>query len=117
MSHEMAGREYVRCEPVRLNCLHGARAALPHLAQKDTPLGRWAKGLLVTGKKTRGYSLRMSSFRPLSTHRQHERYRDLGRTGGRARDWRPEKCSVRRSARRREIGQNAGAANRQPDVA
>ena len=26
--------------------IHGARAALPHLAERDTPLGRWAKGLL-----------------------------------------------------------------------
>ena len=26
--------------------IHGARAALPHVAEKDTPLGRWAKGLL-----------------------------------------------------------------------
>jgi len=30
---------------------HGARAALPHLAQKDTPLGRWAKGLLARAHK------------------------------------------------------------------
>jgi transposase len=26
--------------------VHGARAALPHGAERDTPLGRWAKGLL-----------------------------------------------------------------------
>ena len=26
--------------------VHGARAALPHLAERDTPLGCWAKGLL-----------------------------------------------------------------------
>jgi transposase len=26
--------------------VHGARAALPHVAERDTPLGRWAKGLL-----------------------------------------------------------------------
>jgi transposase len=26
--------------------VHGARAALPHLAERDTPLGRWAKELL-----------------------------------------------------------------------
>jgi transposase len=26
--------------------IHGARAALPHVAERDTPLGRWAKGLL-----------------------------------------------------------------------
>jgi transposase len=25
--------------------VHGARAALPHVAERDTPLGRWAKGL------------------------------------------------------------------------
>jgi transposase len=26
--------------------IHGARAALPHLAERDTPLGRWTKELL-----------------------------------------------------------------------
>ena len=26
--------------------IHGARAALPHVAEKDTALGRWAKSLL-----------------------------------------------------------------------
>jgi transposase len=31
--------------------IHGARAALPHLAQKDTPLGRWVKGLLARAHK------------------------------------------------------------------
>ena len=31
--------------------MHGARAALPHLAQKDTPLGRWAKSLLARAHK------------------------------------------------------------------
>ena len=27
--------------------IHGARAALPHVAERDTPLGRWASGLLA----------------------------------------------------------------------
>ena len=27
--------------------IHGARAALPHVVERDTPLGRWAKGLLA----------------------------------------------------------------------
>jgi hypothetical protein len=27
--------------------IHGARAALPYLAERDTALGRWAKGLLA----------------------------------------------------------------------
>ena len=27
--------------------IHGARAALPHVAERDTPLGRWAKSLLA----------------------------------------------------------------------
>ncbi len=27
--------------------IHGARSALPHVAGRDTPLGRWAKGLLA----------------------------------------------------------------------
>ena len=27
--------------------IHGARSALPHLAEGDTPLGRWAKSLLA----------------------------------------------------------------------
>ena len=27
--------------------IHGARAALPHVAERDTPLGRWAKALMM----------------------------------------------------------------------
>lgn len=27
--------------------IHGARAALPHIAERDTAFGRWAKGLLA----------------------------------------------------------------------
>jgi transposase len=27
--------------------IHGARAALPHIAERDTALGRWAKGLIT----------------------------------------------------------------------
>ena len=29
---------------LRKQLIHGARAALPHVAEHDTPLGRWAKG-------------------------------------------------------------------------
>jgi transposase len=31
--------------------IHGARSALPYLAERDTPLGRWAKGLLARAHK------------------------------------------------------------------
>jgi hypothetical protein len=31
---------------LRKQLIHGARAALPYVAERDTPLGRWAKGLL-----------------------------------------------------------------------
>ena len=31
---------------LRTQLIHGARAALPYVAERDTPLGRWAKGLL-----------------------------------------------------------------------
>jgi transposase len=31
---------------LRTLLIHGARAALPYVAERDTPLGRWAKGLL-----------------------------------------------------------------------
>lgn len=31
---------------LRKQLIHGARAALPHVAERDTPLGRWAKALL-----------------------------------------------------------------------
>jgi transposase len=31
---------------LRMLLIHGARTALPHLAQSDTPLGRWLKSLL-----------------------------------------------------------------------
>jgi transposase len=30
---------------LRRQLIHGARAALPYVAERDTPLGRWAKGL------------------------------------------------------------------------
>jgi len=32
---------------LRKMLIHGARAALPHVSGRDTPLGRWAKGLLA----------------------------------------------------------------------
>jgi transposase len=31
--------------------IHGARSALPSIANRDTPLGRWAKGLLARAHK------------------------------------------------------------------
>ena len=31
---------------LRKQLIHGARAALPHIAERDTPLGRWAKELM-----------------------------------------------------------------------
>src|SRR6201997_2421213 len=31
---------------LRRQLIHGARGALPYVAERDTPLGRWAKGLL-----------------------------------------------------------------------
>jgi len=31
---------------LRKQLIHGARAALPHIAERDTALGRWAKGLM-----------------------------------------------------------------------
>ncbi len=31
---------------LRKQLIHGARAALPYVAEKDTPLGRWAKALM-----------------------------------------------------------------------
>jgi transposase len=36
---------------LRKNLIHGARAVLPHLAQRDTPLGRWVQGLLARAHK------------------------------------------------------------------
>ena len=30
---------------LRKNLIHGARAALPYLVERETPLGRWARGL------------------------------------------------------------------------
>ena len=32
---------------LRKQLIHGARAALPHVAERDTPLGRWAKALMM----------------------------------------------------------------------
>jgi transposase len=36
---------------LRKNLIHGARAALPSLVERDTPLGRWASGLLTRAHK------------------------------------------------------------------
>lgn len=36
---------------LRKNLIHGARAVLPYLAERDTPLGRWAQGLLQRAHK------------------------------------------------------------------
>ena len=36
---------------LRKNLIHGARAALPYLIQRDTPLGRWARGLMTRAHK------------------------------------------------------------------
>lgn len=36
---------------LRKNLIHGARAVLPYLAERDTPLGRWVKGLLGRAHK------------------------------------------------------------------
>jgi hypothetical protein len=36
-----------RSDPRIKLLIHGARAALPHIAERDTALGRWAKGLLA----------------------------------------------------------------------
>jgi transposase len=32
---------------LRKQLIHGARAALPYVAERDTPPGRWAKGLMT----------------------------------------------------------------------
>jgi transposase len=36
---------------LRKNLVHGARAVLPRLAERDTPLGRWLRGLLARRHK------------------------------------------------------------------
>src|SRR6266851_7647522 len=36
---------------LRKNLIHGARAVLPYLAERDTPLGRWVRGLLARAHK------------------------------------------------------------------
>jgi transposase len=36
---------------LRKNLIHGARAVLPRLVKSDTPLGRWAKGLVARAHK------------------------------------------------------------------
>ncbi|TWB41195.1 hypothetical protein FBZ90_108219 [Nitrospirillum pindoramense] len=36
---------------LRKNLIHGARAVLPLLVERDTPLGRWVKGLLERAHK------------------------------------------------------------------
>jgi transposase len=36
---------------LRKNLIHGARAVLPYLLERETPLGRWARGLLARAHK------------------------------------------------------------------
>jgi transposase len=36
---------------LRKSLIHGARAVLPYLVERETPLGRWARGLLVRAHK------------------------------------------------------------------
>jgi transposase len=36
---------------LRKNLIHGARAVLPYLIERETPLGRWARGLLARAHK------------------------------------------------------------------
>jgi transposase len=36
---------------LRKNLIHGARAVLPYLVARETPLGRWARGLLARAHK------------------------------------------------------------------
>ncbi len=36
---------------LRKNLIHGAPAALPYLIERETPLGRWARGLLERAHK------------------------------------------------------------------
>ncbi|MGH6852206.1 MAG: IS110 family transposase [Methylocella sp.] len=36
---------------LRKNLIHGARAVLPYLVERETPLGRWARGLLARTHK------------------------------------------------------------------
>jgi transposase len=36
---------------LRKNLIHGARAVLPYLVEHETPLGRWARGLLARAHK------------------------------------------------------------------
>jgi transposase len=35
----------------RKNLIHGARAVLPYLVERETPLGQWARGLLPRAHK------------------------------------------------------------------
>ena len=36
---------------LRKNLIHGARAVLPYLVERETPHGRWARGLLARAHK------------------------------------------------------------------
>lgn len=38
---------------LRKNLIHGARAVLPYLAERDTPLGKWVRGLLARAHKNK----------------------------------------------------------------
>ena len=44
-------REDEAARYLRKNLIHGARAVLPYLVDRETPLGRWARGLLARTHK------------------------------------------------------------------
>ena len=46
---------------LRKQLIHGARAALPYIAERDTPLGRWAKALMRGPSQCRGRRLRQQA--------------------------------------------------------
>ena len=75
--------------------IHGARAALPYVAERDTPLGRWTKALL-----SRAHPMSSWWRSPTSWPGLHGRcYGEGSLLPRRARPWRRSGWSIRASGR------------------
>src|SRR5271166_6336300 len=67
---------------LRRQLIHGARAALPYVAERDTPLGRWAKGLMSRAHRNVAVVAFANKLARIAwaVLRRNERFAPTGRT-------------------------------------
>ena len=63
---------------LRRQLIHGARAALPYVAERDTPPGQWAKGLLSRAHRNRRLRQQAGQDRLGGVLRRKERFAAMG---------------------------------------